>query len=142
MLFLEMWAQDACDLTIINCQTNLSILVWYLESLSFIVCTHVGLKCEIKTCFKAMHYVLHAFSFKRSVSYPILRKWLAIWKKKFTCGDHGKNKIEAWISQFLTNKIATWISYPKCVVYTFYTKAKVGLLLLCEWKWLTWLHTK
>lgn len=88
LLFLEMWAQDTCDLTIMNCQTNLSILIWYLESiknmlfsLSFIACTHLGLGVRFKTCFKAMHYVLHAYSFKRSVSCPILCKWLAIWKQ-------------------------------------------------------------
>lgn len=73
---------------IMNCQTNLSILIWYLESiknmlfsLSFIACTHLGLGVRFKTCFKAMHYVLHAYSFKRSVSCPILCKWLAIWKQ-------------------------------------------------------------
>lgn len=88
LLFLEMWAQDTCDLTIMNCQTNLCILIWYLESiknmlfsLSFIACTHLGLGVRFKTCFKAMHYVLHAYSFKRSVSCPILCKWLAIWKQ-------------------------------------------------------------
>ena len=88
LLFLEMWAQDTCDLTIMNCQTNSSMLIWYLESiknmlfsLSFIACTHLGLGVRFKTCFKAMHYVLHAYSFKRSVSCPILCKWLAIWKQ-------------------------------------------------------------